>query len=323
MIREAVWLSGVVEFALVEQILMRIGGIEMSRSSVWRSDQRWGKRMAAVEAREREKANCLPGVDESVARIEAREKRMGVAMDGAMVPIRNEGWKELKLGSVFEVAVLPTVDEQTNEVIDLAHAVRNSYVAHLGGPDLLGELTWSEAQRRGWEHAPDTLVISDGAPWIWNQVAIHFGQSRQLVDWYHAKAHLADCARMLKGEGTPACHRWLNSRETRLYQGHAAHIADELCQLADPHPCREHLQREAAYFRSQQHRMNYLEMRENQWPLGSGMIESAAKQFKHRFCGPGMRWSRSGLENLLPIRSAILSNRFDSLWTKAYAMPPK
>jgi hypothetical protein len=51
--------------------------------------------------------------------------------------------------------------------------------------------------------------------------------------------------------------------------------------------------------------MNHLELREEGWRVpfgrGSGMVESAAKQFKARFGGPGMRWSRKGAENLLPL----------------------
>lgn len=67
--------------------------------------------------------------------------------------------------------------------------------------------------------------------------------------------------------------------------------------------------------------MNYLELREGAWLIGSGMVESGAKQFKARFSGPGMRWSRKGAENLLPIRSAILSGTFDNMWTSAKILP--
>lgn len=320
-LREAVWLSGLVEFALVEEILARIGGIHFSASSVWRSEQTWGQRLATVVAAEQAEANRLPELDEPPLPQASQRQRLGVALDGTMVPIRQEGWKELKVGTVFEVAVLPQVDEATGEIVELAHAVNNSYVAHLGGPEALGELLWSEARRRGWESAADTQALGDGATWIWNQVALHFGDSRQLVDWYHGKEHLANAARLLKGEDTPAQRRWLNSRETQLYQGHAAAIADELTAAAETQPPSqaEPLRREAAYFHSNQQRMNYLEMREEEWPIGSGMVESAGKQFKHRFCGPGMRWSRTGAENLIPIRCAILSHRFDQLWERAYA----
>jgi len=63
-------------------------------------------------------------------------------------------------------------------------------------------------------------------------------------------------------------------------------------------------------------------MREEEGPIGSGMVESAAKQFKARFSGPGMRWSRNGAQNLLPIRSAVLSNRFEHFWAAARHLPP-
>jgi hypothetical protein len=35
-----------------------------------------------------------------------------------------------------------------------------------------------------------------------------------------------------------------------------------------------------------------------------------------------MRWSRAGLERLLPIRAAIMSHRFDQLWQNVYHLPP-
>lgn len=320
---QALWLSGLVEFARVEEILARIGGIELSRTSVWRCAQQWGSRMAEVLATEQAHANQLPVLGEPPQHSTVKTRRMGVAMDGTMIPIRQEGWKELKVGSVFEVALVPSVDDQTKEMVELAHAVNNSYVAHLGGPDIMGEMTWAEAHRRGWEQANDTLAIGDGAPWIWNQVALHFGTSYQLIDWYHAKEHLADAGRLLKGNDTPAFRRWFNSRETQLYQGHAAAIASELNGAAANQPAdkAEKLQREAAYFHVNQHRMNYLEMREDEWTIGSGMVESAGKQFKRRFCGPGMHWSRAGAEHMLPIRCAILSDRFDALWNKTYLLP--
>ena len=68
--------------------------------------------------------------------------------------------------------------------------------------------------------------------------------------------------------------------------------------------------------------MNYLEMREEEWAIGSGMVESAGKQFKMRFDGPGMRWSRPGAEHIVPIRTAILSGRFADAWRKIYNSPP-
>ena len=67
--------------------------------------------------------------------------------------------------------------------------------------------------------------------------------------------------------------------------------------------------------------MQYQRLREDGWPIGSGMIESGVKRFKARFDGAGMRWSRVGAENLLPVRAAVMSGqaRFDELWQRARA----
>ena len=78
---------------------------------------------------------------------------------------------------------------------------------------------------------------------------------------------------------------------------------------------------EARYFENYKHRMKYLEMRGEGWVIGSGMVESGGKQFKGRFCGAGMRWSRTGAENLLPIRNIILSRCFPQRWEVIYNSP--
>ena len=65
-----------------------------------------------------------------------------------------------------------------------------------------------------------------------------------------------------------------------------------------------------------------MEMREEGYVIGSGMVKSGGKQFKSRFCGPGMRWSRQGIERLIPIRAAIMSNRFNATWQAACNSPP-
>lgn len=322
-VRHALRLAGSVPYEEAAEILAQIGMIEISASTIWRRLQAWGQQFAVLEEKERVRANALPERWQPPSRAEKADQRMGVAMDGFMVPILAEGWKEMKLAVVFDLELCRGRDERTGDYGLIPRAVGSSYVAHLGGPEVFGELAYAEAHRRGWEHAQDTQVVADGAPWIWHQVALHFGESRQLVDWYHGKQHLAEAARLLKGEDTPAYTRWLNSRATTLYQGHADRIARELERAAPTKPAAtEALRREAGYLRQHQKRMNYLEMREDNWVIGSGMVEGGAKRYQARFCGPGMRWSRQGAEHLTPVRTAILSGRFDERWLAAHNLPP-
>ena len=247
---------------------------------------------------------------------------MGCSADGGMIHIQGEGWKELKIGDIFEVEYQKEKDAQTGEEMEVGHAVRNSYVAHLGGPEQLGAMLWKEAKRRGWEKAQATVVVADGASWIWNLAHTHFYDSQQLVDWYHATEHLAAAAQTLHSDQPEKARHWLEKQKTQLYQGHALSIAHTLLDEAEQHPQQaQSLRSKVGYFKNNHRRMQYMFMREQGWPIGSGMVESACKQFKHRLCGPGMRWSRQGAERLIPICSTIMSSTFDDLWLRAHPSP--
>lgn len=197
--KQAVWLSGLVTFEQAETILHTVGQMAISDSSIWRRVAVWGIRCQAVEAACQARATAVPTREELLAGEAQAPDHMGVAMDGGMVHVRQEGWKELKVGCVFDVAVRPTYQPDTGETLDLAHAVRNTYVAHLGGPTVFGQLVWAEARRRHWMHARDTRVLGDAAAWIWNLAAEQFYTSRQAA-----------------GGGLVSCHRAPGAGRARL-----------------------------------------------------------------------------------------------------------
>jgi len=317
-----VWLSGLLPFEQVEIVLAKVGQIHCSRNSAWRRAKHWGEAARQAEAQAQTRASQVDTRGGIVAGEALQNDRLGASLDGFLIHLREEGWKEVKAGSIFRIELNATEDQQTHEFLDVGRAVENSYVAHLGGPEVFGEKLWSEAKRRQWATAVETQVVADGAVWIWNLVADHFYDSVQIVDWYHAKSHLAHAAQLLYGEATPGMQRWLTVQATHLFQGQAEGIAQTLREVARQQKAQEsELLTEAGYFETHKRRMEYLDRRMEGWILGSGMVESAAKQYQARFKGPGMRWSRSGAERLLPVRTAILSHRFDEIWQRIYNPP--
>lgn len=294
----------------------------MSDTTSWRQAQTCGAQALAVEAAQRAAATAVPDRQQIVPGETPSEERLAAAMDGAMIHIGGEGWKELKVGGIGKIKLQPTRDPVTGEGLELAHMVENAYVAHLGGPEVFGQQLWAQAQARRWSQAADTVVIGDGAAWIWNLAREHFYDSVQIVDWYHAKQHLCQAANLIQGEGTPAAKHWLKTHETLLYEGQADRVAMALTQAAQrKRKVAQELRQHAGYFRDNQRRMQYLERREEGYPIGSGTAESGCGQFRKRFTGPGMRWSRAGAEHLLPVRAAIMSRRFDAFWSALQAMP--
>ena len=321
--QQAVWLYGQVEDDLAEQILQKIGGLPISDTSIWRRAQKWGEKIRVAEDARAKAAVGLPQRGQVIRGEIPHERALGVAMDGGMINVRQEGWTELKVGTVFEVAQRAERDPVTQENVSQAHAVRNSYGAVLGGPERFGRVLWSEAVRREFPEAGDSIALGDAATWIWNLAGEHFGSSRQLVDWYHAKEHLYAAGHRLFGEGSAEAQRWVKRMETPLYQGHALQVAAQLKDLAKTHRrMAKDLRREAGYFERNHRRMQYLETREDGFPIGSGMVESGCKQFRARFAGSGMRWNRQNVERIIPTRAAILSHRFDEVWNAVYSPPP-
>jgi hypothetical protein len=322
--RLVTWLDGQGTFREVAEVLEKVGQIQISSSTTWREGQHWGEAFKKAEERQAEQVHHLPLRDEIIPGEIRGSERMGAAMDGAMMYILTEGWKEFKTGCIFDIRQQPTFDTETLEWEDLGHAGQLTYVAHLGGPEVFGQKLWAEAYRRHWTQAWETQVLGDAATWIWNLTEEHFFDSKQSVDWYHATEHLGNAAECLYGEESiPSKQGWLNEHKKILYQGQATLLAHRLQELASGKTggAQEDLLREAGYFEHNQHRMNYMELREEGWLLGSGMVESEAKQFKHRFTGPGMRWSRCGAERLLPVRAAVMSHNFDDVWCAIYNSP--
>jgi len=315
-------------YAEAAEVLEEIGGVWVAPSSGWRIAQEWGARVEAALVKEEAAQKAAARAWSTPGGRPARTTRMGTAVDGAMMHIREEGWKEFKLGCVYDVEPETRVDERSGDSGEFGHAVHPSYVAHLGGPAVFGWRMWTEAQRRGWSRATDTQMIGDGAPWIWNLHQEHFHESLATVDWYHATEHLGAAKLLLyPQEGAVASH-WYHTSEQALYQGHADQIAHSLRLAAanSSNPQRaEELGKAAAYFANNRDRMHYQDLRDEGWLMGSGIVESGAKQFKARVTGPGMHWSRPGAEHILPLRAAVLTGkqRFNELWSRAYENSPQ
>jgi hypothetical protein len=155
-------------------------------------------------------------------------------------------------------------------------------------------------------YAGDVAVVADGAAWIWRLAADLFPCSVQIVDWYHARQHLAQAAAARYPDEATQARTWYTQMSEHLFMGRIGCIVTDLQQ----HDLAAH----AAYFHTHQRRMQYHELRGDSYPIGSGTVESGVKQFKQRLTGPGMRWSRPGAERMIDLRAAILSRQFDQLW---------
>jgi hypothetical protein len=198
------------------------------------------------------------------------------------------------------------------------------YAMTRGGVEVLRDLLWAEAVRRGVLQAQEVLVVADGAVWIWNLVADRFGQAHQQLDLFHANQHLWAVAAAVYGEGTPDARVWVEPLLKQLRTGQAERVIQRLEQVQLPSgtPAAEVLAREQQYFRTHQERLDYAKASARGWPLGSGAIESSCRQYQCRFKRTGQFWSTSGDETLLALHDFWRNGRWQRLFPHAGCADP-
>ena len=302
-----VWLSGLLPFGQASAVLGRIGQYVVPTTTLWEQSQRQGQRLQDYGERQREQV--------SVERIQWQHQRYdprarkSISIDGGMVNVRGEGWKELKAGVVSDIVPVassaqpPQPSDPADDLVDLG------YAAVVGDVAAFHDALWALAVQHDVLYAGYSALTADGAAWIWRLAADLFPLSAQIVDWYHANEHLAQAAQARHPNDPEAAQAWRAKMQAPLFRGeiHTIITALEQTQLTD----------QAHYFYTHQRRMQYQTFRAEGYPIGSGTVESGIKQYKARLTGPGMRWSRPGIDRMLVIRSAVLSHSFDALWAAA------
>jgi hypothetical protein len=304
-----VWLSGLLPYEQCAAVFQQIGERFIPASSIWRQTQYHGERLQAYVKQQQEQVSV-----ERVVLPDARQdhdRRKALSMDGGMVNIRGAGWRELKVGAVFDVKTHLERNPQTHQLDEMAHGVNGHYTAVLGAKSDFTPALWALAVRYQLPTAKERAVIGDGAAWVWHVAEDVCPDGRQIVDWFHAVQHLAQAADALYPDECAAQKRqhWLKTYKDHLYMGRIHTIIANLIRRQRPDL--------AGYFETHQRRMQYLEFREERFPIGSGVIESGVKQFKQRLTGPGMRWNADNANRMLLIRAAVLGNDFHDLWQMA------
>lgn len=240
-------------------------------------------------------------------------------MDGWMARFRGAGWgcqktektrvewHEIKTGVFY-------CGEQRGQTQKGRGVLADKVIVNWQGwPEELGRrLNW-EGLRRGLARAQDTLVLSNGAAWIWNLKADRWKGAHELLDFYHASQHLWRAGEALWGEGKAAL--WVEPRLHQLRHGRQKQVLRELAQLKGRGGSRAKvLREERGYFERHQDRMNYQVAADRGWPIGSGAVESACRQKQCRFKRCGQFGTEKGFRHLCALDEARRNGHWDELW---------
>jgi hypothetical protein len=310
-------------FGLGHEDLYDLADIRVSAKEVERISQAVGGQAEAFHAAEAEASlsgNIIP--------IKPVPK-MYVCVDGTGVPVvkketagrKGKGedgqakTREAKLGCVFTQTGF---DREGRPVRD---DDSTSYTGAIETAEVFGRRIYQEAMRRGMDSAGETVVIGDGAPWIWNIADEQFYGATQIVDLFHAREHYWNVAKACFGQNKDMLHQWTEERRKELDDGKPEEVIDAInrCSFL-PGYDRRICERETGYFEKNKERMRYADFRKRGLFVGSGVLEAGCRTVVgQRLKQSGMHWTVRGANSIIALRCNIMSNRWEDFWERRAA----
>ena len=240
-----------------------------------------------------------------------------LAVDGCQVLLL-DGWHEMKVGRAAPLGPATRTDHRTGRTF-LAWGDAAICAGLEGAEDF-----WYRACVTAWrgglgQQTRRVVVLGDGAEWIWNRAAHFLGGPGivviEILDIFHAYEHLWEAGRAVFD--TPdALTAWVEPLKDALYEEGAPAVLAALDALTPPNPAAaDVLRRERAYFADNAARLDYPRYVAQQFPIGSGAVESLCKTLiEARAKGAGMRWTRAGAQAVATLRAVRASGDWAAFW---------
>jgi hypothetical protein len=238
-------------------------------------------------------------------------------------PDTDSRWREDK---VLSVSSYVPGDGREGEGARKPKPLVTTHLATTRDAAAFGPMARVEAEHRGLRQAQVVIGMGDGGNWIDPLFEREFRLDGRVIDWCHASGHLWDCARAIHDPHTPGASAMAKRLEALLWDGKVEEVvevlSEESARLGEPQACdppqhpRRVLHQNVGYFTRHREHMRYPQYRSRGWPIGSGVTEAGVKQFNKRVKGTEQFWDEAGIEPILSLRAAWVSqdDRWDRYW---------
>jgi hypothetical protein len=237
------------------------------------------------------------------------------------------GKKEAIVTTVYTLAPAPRTPESV--LASLFHPEIKTDPAPRSGPHnkwlfatLEGKrealrVTAEQVGRQEGAHILERVALTDGAEALQTRVQTQFPDFTLVLDFIHADEYLWKAANALLGETAPQRSAWVEKRTLQMLSGQISAVVADLRETASE--CKsssimsQTLLSVASYFERNQAYMQYDKYLASGWPIASGVIEGACRHLVKDRCElSGMRWTQSGAEALLGLRSVLENGDWES-----------
>jgi hypothetical protein len=230
-----------------------------------------------------------------------------------------EGWREMRLGIFSKRHRGPsaTAAEWDDRELPSPH-VRVAFAA-IEKSDRFGSRWGRWARRLGIHDTAQVSVLADGAGWIWEEVSVHFPFAAGVLDIYHALEHVADTAKVVYGEATVRCRRWIDSMRRVLLSGGWPAVRQRLRRAwlrVKKRSHRNRLQSLARYLGKHRQHLDYAQRLAEGRSIGSGQVEGACKHMiGRRLKQTGARWRVRRANRMANLCALMYSDHWTTYWT--------
>ncbi len=296
-----VHLSSWMPFERAASMLHCLLGVQVSEATTRRQSEQAGALALAVQTQQAKAPSEDPPKPEA---------RLAVSADGAYVPLLKGAWAHLRPGAIGEVAA-----EGQSQGEPEVHVHQLSYFSRMSDAETFADLAEVEMGRRGVSQAQEVAAVTDGAEWLQGLLDLHCPDAVRILDFAHAAEHLSALLQALQQAGMKLPTDLLPRLVHRLKHRGPALLLYLLARLPSHLQEQDGIREHVGYFRKRAALMQYPQYREQGWPIGSGMVESANKLVvEARLKGAGMHWQENHVNPMLTLRNAVCNERWQESW---------
>jgi Uncharacterised protein family (UPF0236) len=312
--------GAMVSFEEGSALLAELAGIDVETKQVERLAEKLGADIASDEKQNTDPLGAEPlpaalylGLDGTGVPMRGSELtgRAGKQADGTAKT------REVKLCTIWSAESRGSDERPERDPGSVTYSAAIESAATLDTDAITSDFTQRvlrEATRRRFTQAERTVVIGDGALWIWNIARELFPRATQIVDRFHVKQHLSDLSKTVYRANPAQAKVWAERRHEELDSGRFPDLLRAVRRHADQHDeARQCFQ----YLHRNRDRMRYPQFEAEGLCTSSGVVEAGCKlAIGTRLKRAGMHWTVSGANAIIALRCSRLSGRFQDYWER-------
>jgi hypothetical protein len=232
-----------------------------------------------------------------------------IMTDGAAVNTRvkdenGSTWRENK-------TVIAFTDKDMIKRKDGSHIIiKKEYAAFIGSAEKFRGYVLNTAINAGYGKTQEVVIIGDGAAWIRNMGKELFPEAVQILDLYHLKENIYSYAKHKFSHNEKEYVQWAETFIDKIEKGETQ---EALLMLPEEEKLPTNVVNLRTYINNNIDKIDYPKYKEKGYFVGSGAIESANKVIlQRRLKQAGMRWSVTGAQTVLSLRTKVESGRWKS-----------